>query len=73
MDGVSMHGAPRWAESVIRVGASDGCETWMYQFPAGMWREAVRRIMADTTAGSVPDAAAGGLIEMIAEGVADDN
>ena len=73
MDGVSMHGStgPRWSEAVIRVAASDGDETWMYQFPTGMWRDAVRRIMADASGGVVPDVAAGGLIEMIAEGVAD--
>jgi len=57
---------------VIRVSAKDGKECWAYQFPMDLWRDAVRRVMADMRAGKLPDAAAGGLLEMIAEAVSDE-
>jgi hypothetical protein len=53
----------------MRVSASDGVETWMYQFHPLEWKRAVRRIMRDTQAGKISEEAAGGLLHMIAEGV----
>lgn len=70
MDGVPMHGK-RFTEKVMRVVATDGNETWVYQFPEPLWREAIARIMDDAKQDKLPDLAAGGLLEMIAEGVAD--
>lgn len=55
----------------MRVAASDGEQTWVYQFPDTLWKAAVNRIMADAKQDKLPDVAAGGLLEMIAEGVAD--
>lgn len=55
----------------MRVVATDGKETWIYQFPEGLWTTAVRRVMEDMKAHKLPDSAAGGLLEMIAEGVSD--
>lgn len=65
-----MHRA-RITERVMRVAASDGEQTWVYQFPDTLWKAAVNRIMADAKQDKLPDVAAGGLLEMIAEGVAD--
>ncbi len=74
-----MHGAkgrlPGWAvhrKEVIRLAAYSAKEAWVYQFPPEEWADAVRRIMADTRKGKLPDEAAGGMLEMIAEGVEDD-
>jgi hypothetical protein len=53
----------------MRVSASDGVETWMYQFHPLEWKRAVRRIMRDTQAGKISEEAAGGLLHLIAEGV----
>jgi hypothetical protein len=58
--------------SIVRVTASGDGHTWIYQFPPSLWRAAVKRVMEDMRAGSLPDKAAGGLLEMIAEGVNDD-
>lgn len=72
-----MHGKgmPRWImpapETIMRVSASDGRETWMYQFHPFDWKRAVRRIMADAKRGKITEEAAGGLLHMIAESVAD--
>lgn len=55
----------------MRVAASDGEQTWVYQFPDALWKVAVNRIMADAKQEKLPNVAAGGLLEMIAEGVAD--
>lgn len=64
----------RWevSDSIVRVTASGGGHTWVYQFPPGLWRSAVKRIMDDMRAGALPDGAAGGLLEMIAEEIDDD-
>jgi hypothetical protein len=70
MDGLSMHRA-RITEKIMRVAASDGRETWIYQFPEPLWRDAVRRIMDDVKQDKLPDLAGGGMLEMIAEGIAD--
>ena len=56
----------------MRVSATDGRQTWMYQFHAGLWRQAVKRIMQDMREAKLPEDAAGGILELIAEGVADD-
>jgi hypothetical protein len=56
----------------MRVSATDGKETWVYQFPAPLWRKAVKRVMQDTREAKLPEEAAGGILELIAEGVADD-
>ena len=53
----------------IRVTAATPNEAWVYQFPPAEWTDAVRRIMADTRSGKIPDEAAGGLLELIAEEV----
>lgn len=66
---------PRWRvqeRTVIRLTASSEGEAWIYQYPPGEWRAAVKRIMQDTRDGKIPDIAAGGLLEMIAGGVDDD-
>jgi len=55
----------------MRVSASDGTETWVYQFPEPMWRTAVKRIMQDMREAKLPEEAAGGILEMITEGVVD--
>ncbi len=60
-------------DPVIRVTARSEEECWMYQFPRNMWREAVRRVMSDMREGKLPDPAAGGLLELIAEAVSDDD
>jgi hypothetical protein len=57
---------------IVRFTARGHGHAWVYQFPTDLWREAVRKIMADMRAGTLPDEAAGGLLEMIAEGVDDD-
>ena len=72
-----MHGAGglpgrQVPQTVLRLKAKGFGHTWLYQFPHDQWRDAVRRIMADMRSGKLPDAAAGGLLEMIAEGVNDD-
>ena len=64
-----MHGK-RFTEKVMRVAASDGEETWVYQFPETLWKQAVQRIMEDSKAEKLPEEAAGGMLEMIAEGIA---
>ena len=56
----------------MRVRATDGKETWVYQFPRKLWRKAVKRIMQDMREAKLPEDAAGGILELIAEGVADD-
>ena len=53
----------------MRVSATDGKETWVYQFPAPLWRKAVKRVMQDTREAKLPEEAAGGILELIAEGV----
>lgn len=58
--------------SIIRLTAQGFGQTWVYQFPPSLWRKAVRKIMADMRDGALPDVAAGGLLELIAEGVDDD-
>jgi len=55
----------------MRVSASDGKETWVYQFPEPLWRTAVKRIMQDMREAKLPEEAAGGILEMITEGVVD--
>jgi hypothetical protein len=64
----------RWQvpRTVIRLTANGLGQTWIYQFPPDEWRTVVRKIMADTRAGGLPESAAGGLLELIAEGVSDD-
>jgi len=59
----------RYTEKLMRVAATDGTETWIYQFPDHLWKKAVRRIMADAKEQKLPDEAAGGMLEMIAEGI----
>ena len=54
----------------MRVAATDGTETWIYQFPEELWKDAVQRIMFDMKAEKLPDSAAGGMLELIAEGIA---
>jgi hypothetical protein len=56
---------------MMRVSASDGKETWVYQFPEPLWRKAVKRIMQDMREAKLPEEAAGGILEMITEGVVD--
>jgi hypothetical protein len=56
----------------MRVRATDGRQTWVYQFPHILWRRAVKRIMQDMREAKLPEDAAAGMLEMIAEGVADD-
>lgn len=58
---------------VIRVSARSEDECWMYQFPVPLWKDAVRRVMSDMREGKLPDLAAGGLLELIAEAVSDDD
>jgi len=67
-------GLPRWTmpKTIVRVKAQGLGHTWIYQFPPSQWRTAVKKIMADARAGSLPDEAAGGLLELIAEGIDDD-
>jgi hypothetical protein len=77
LDSLQLHGEggmPRWqvSRTLIRVTARGRGHTWIYQFPPTHWQAAVKKIMADLRAGSLPDDAAGGLLELIAEGV-DDN
>jgi hypothetical protein len=62
----------RYTEKLMRVAATDGTHTWIYQFPDHQWKTAVRRIMADAKEHKLPDEAAGGILEMIAEGIDDD-
>ena len=56
----------------MRVSATDGKQTWVYQFPHLLWRRAVKRIMQDMREAKLPEEAAGGILELIAEGVAND-
>lgn len=56
----------------MRVSATDGKQTWAYQFPHLLWRRAVKRIMQDMREAKLPEDAAAGILELIAEGVADD-
>ena len=77
LDGMHLHGEEgvpfgHLPSPLIRVTANDGKECWGYQFPMNLWRDAVRRVMPDMRAGKLPDAAAGGLLEMIAEAVSDE-
>lgn len=60
----------RYTEKVMRVAATDGKETWVYQFPEHLWISAVQRITADRDMERLPEEAAGGMLEMIAEGIA---
>lgn len=64
----------RWKmpQTLIRVTAKGFGQTWIYQFPPSLWRSAVKQIMADVRAGNLPDEAAGGLLEVIAEGADDE-
>ncbi len=64
----------RWQmpHTLTRVTAKGFGQTWIYQFPPSLWRAAVKKIMADVRAGTLPDEAAGGLLEVIAEGVDDE-
>jgi hypothetical protein len=66
---------PRWKvpETIVRVTAQGFGETWVYQFPPDDWRDAVKKIMEDMRKGAIPDEAAGGLLELIAEGVKHDD
>lgn len=79
-----MHGEGDWwkpklprrsmpSKTLMRVTATDGTESWVYQFPQEEWRDAVGRIMGDYREGKIPGSAAGGLLEIIAEGVDDDD
>ena len=77
MDRLQLHGeggVPRRqvSSTVINLTASGFGETWLYTFPPSEWRAAVQRIMADMRSGSLPDVAAGGLLELIAEAGYDD-
>lgn len=56
----------------MRVSATDGNQTWVYQFPHLLWRRAVKRIMQDMREAKLPEDAAAGILELIAEGVAYD-
>lgn len=67
-----MHRAPRITERLIRVSASDGKQTWVYQFPHILWRKTVKRIMQDMRESKLPEDAAAGILELIAEEVAGD-
>lgn len=59
--------------TVIRLTALSDDEAWVYQFPPAEWPDAVRRIMGDVKQGKLPDEAAGGLLELIAEGVGNEH
>lgn len=77
MDRLQLHGEGGMSRrkvsgTIVRVTANGYGHTWVYQFPPSLWRTAVKRIMEDMRRGSLPDEAAGGLLEMIAEGVNDD-
>lgn len=78
MDGLYLHGEEglpfrHLPHPVIRVTARTEEECWIYQFPMNLWRDAVRRVMNDMRDGKLPDLAAGGLLELIAEAVGDDD
>lgn len=64
---------PRWempgTRTVIRITAIGDNEAWCYSFPPELWRVAVKRIMADMRDEKVPEAAASGLVSMIAQGM----
>jgi len=66
-----MHGTNRITDKLMRVTATDGKETWVYQFSESCWRSAVKRIMQDMREAKLPEMAGGGLLELIAEGVLD--
>lgn len=66
-----MHREIRIKDRVMRVSASDGQETWVYQFPEAIWRKAVKRIMQDMREARLPELAGGGMLELIAEGLVD--
>lgn len=66
-----MHRESRITERIMRVAATDGKHTWVYQFPHQLWRKAVKRVMQDTREAKLPEEAAGGILEMIAESAAD--
>ena len=51
----------------MRLTASDGSETWVYQYPKYMWKDTVRRIMADVRDGKLPSSAAEGLLGLMEE------
>jgi len=60
-------------KTLTRLTASDGVESWVYQFPPDQWKDAVNRIMSDYREGKIPGSAAGGLLEIIADGVEEDD
>jgi hypothetical protein len=64
---MSLHRAERFREPVMRLTASDGSETWVYQYPKYMWKDTVRRIMADVRDGKLPSSAAEGLLGLMEE------
>ena len=66
-----MHRLPRWEvqpETHIRLTAFGDGEAWVYQYPPSLWRVAVKRIMDDFRREKIPEAAASGLVSMIASG-----
>lgn len=64
---------PRWEmprnQTVVRITAVGDDEAWCYTFPPELWRVAVKRIIADMRKEKLPEAAASGLVSMIAEGM----
>jgi hypothetical protein len=71
--GGSMHmrNLPRWEvqpETLIRLTAFGEGEAWVYQYHPSLWRVAVKRIMDDFRREKIPEAAASGLVSMIASG-----
>lgn len=65
-----MRRVPRWqmSETLVRLTAYGEGETWVYQYPPELWRVAVKRIMSDLARDKIPEAAASGLVSMIATG-----
>jgi len=51
----------------MRLTATDGQETWVYQFPESLWVLAASRIMHDERDERIPTQAARGLLEMMME------
>lgn len=64
-------GVPRWqmSDTLVRVSAIGDGQTWVYQYPPALWRQAVKRIMEDVRTQKLPDLAAIGLLQVVVNGV----
>ena len=62
-----MHRAERFSETLMKLTATNGEETWVYKFPESLWIRAASKIMHDARDHKIPAAAARGLLEMMAE------